>query len=103
MGRQRNGEKKVLRGTAQMENCVKLLVEHEIDRVAVKSILNLAYEFDLFGEGDFLNQSEAVSTPKHSSAIELAPIVNEHTRNSLLPPTTSLHMVAVPSQSMSIH
>merc|ERR1719295_722332 len=52
--KQRKGKKKVLRGTAQMENCVKLLVEHEIDRVAIQSILNLAYEFDLFGDGDFI-------------------------------------------------
>ena len=48
--KQRNGSKKQLKGTAQMENCVKLLMKNEIDREAIGAVLHFAYECRLFGD-----------------------------------------------------
>ena len=56
--KQRNGSKKKLKGTAQMENCVKLLMKNEIDREAIRSVLHYAYEFRLFGYGHTVTPAE---------------------------------------------
>merc|ERR1711879_164104 len=100
MGKQRR-EGKLLQGTAQMSHCVKLLMKHEIDRVAVQSILNYAYEFDLFGDRDFLKQTDEESEEEPApSVIELSPMENERASQSMIHTSTPQHIQAVSSQDM---
>ena len=47
----REGGKEMKRGTAQMEHCVELLVNNNIDKTVIQSVLHFAYDSGLFDDG----------------------------------------------------
>ena len=55
---QQRGKKKKLGGTAQMEHCVKLLVENDIDKIVIQSVLRFAYDSELFGKKEAETDAE---------------------------------------------
>ena len=69
----REGGKEVKRGTAQMEHCVELLVNNNVEKPVIQSVLHFAYDSGLFDDGTNKKAEEEEPNSKLMDELEIVP------------------------------
>ena len=69
----REGGKEMKRGTAQMEHCVELLVNNNVEKAVIQSVLHFAYDSGLFDDGTNEKKEEEEPDSKLMDDLEIVP------------------------------